>query len=103
VAGSRDLLLYVKLKASWSTVQRGQTIRVIADGPGGEQWMWKFQTRNKKPLADPTNYQACLALNTRTGKFVRHMKNSHGSWRFTTRITAGSLVRSTGTVTVRSR
>jgi hypothetical protein len=103
VKGSKDLLLFVKIKASWSTVQRGQTIRVLADGPDGEQWQWKFQTRNKKPLSDPTNYQACLKLKTHTGKFLRRMQERPGPWRFTTRITAGSLVRSTSSVTVRSR
>jgi hypothetical protein len=103
VKASKDLLLFVRVKASWSTVQRGQTIRVLADGPGGEQWQWRFSTRNKKPLRDPTAYQACLRLNTRTGKFVRHMKNSPGTWRFTVRIVAGSLVSSTGGVTIQSR
>jgi hypothetical protein len=101
--GTKDLLLYVRIKASWPTVQRGQTIRVVADGPDGEQWQWKFQTRNKKPLRDPTNYQACLVLQTRTGKFLRHMQRSPGSWRFSTRITAGSLVSSRASVPVRSR
>jgi hypothetical protein len=103
VKESKDLLLFVKIKASWTTVQRGQTIRVLADGPDGEQWMWKFQTRNKKPLSDPTNYQACLKLKTRTGKFLRRMQDRPGSWRFTTRVTAGSLVTSTSNVSVRSK
>ena len=103
VKESKDLLIYVRIKASWSTVQRGQVIRVRADGPDGEQWEWRFKTRNKKPLRDPTNYQACLRLNTRTGKFVRRMQARPGSWRFTTRITSGSLVSTRGIVTVRSR
>ncbi len=104
VKESKDLLLFVKIKASWSTVQRGQTIRVLADGPDGEQWVWKFQTRNKKPLRDPTNYQACLKLKTRTGKFLRRMQERQG-------LVAlhdahhGRLARadSTSNVTVRSR
>jgi hypothetical protein len=103
VKGTKDFLLFVRVKASWSTVQKGQTIRVLADGPDGEQWQWHFQTRNAKPLRDPTNYQACLKLKTRTGKFLRRMQASPGSWRFTVRITDGSLVSSTGNVTVRSR
>lgn len=103
VKGTKDLLLYVRIKASWSTVQLGQTIRVQADGPDGEQWQWRYSTRNTTPLGDPTNYQACLKLKTRTGKFLRRMQDRKGSWRFTTRITDGSLVTSTGNVTVRSR
>ena len=51
-----------------------------------------FKTRNTKPLRDPTNYQACLKLKTRTGKFLRRMQARPGSWRFTARITGGSLV-----------
>ena len=62
-----------------------------------------LRTRNTAPLGDPTNYQACLKLKTRTGKFLRRMQDRKGSWRFTTRITDGSLVTSTGNVTVRSR
>jgi hypothetical protein len=103
VKGTKDFLLFVRIKASWSTVQKGQTIRVTADGPDGEQWQWRFKTRNPKPLRDPTSYQACLKLKTRTGKFLRRMQARPGSWRFTARITDGSLVTSTGNVTVRSR
>jgi hypothetical protein len=103
VKATKDLLLYVKIAASWSTVQRGQTIRVLADGPDGERWEWRFQTRNKKALRDPTNYQACLKLKTRSGKFLSRMQARPGSWRFSTRITAGSLVTTRGSITVRSR
>ena len=103
VKGTKDFLLFVRIKASWSTVQKGQAIRVIADGPDGEQWRWRFNTHNGKALRDPTNYQACLNLKTRTGKFLRRMQARPGSWRFTARITSGSLVGSTGNVTVRSR
>jgi len=103
VKGTKDFLLYVRIKASWSTVQKGQTLRVLADGPDGEQWQWHFKTRDTRPLRDPTNYQACLKLKTRTGKFLRRMQARPGSWRFTARITDGSLVTSTGNVAVRSR
>jgi hypothetical protein len=103
VKATKDLLLSVRLNASWSTVQRGQTIRVIADGPGGEQWQWKFQTRDKTPLRDPTNYQACLKLKTKSGKFLKRMQQAPGQWTFTARVTAGSLVSTTGNVTIRSR
>lgn len=103
VKATQDLLLYVRINASWSTVQKGQTLRIQADGPDGEQWQWRFRTHNAKPLADPTPYQACLKLKTRTGKFLRRMQARHGSWKFTARITDGSLVRSTGNVRIRSK
>ncbi len=103
VRATKDLLLFVRIKASWATVQKGQVIRVLADGPDGEQWRWQFNTRNGKALRDPTNYQACLKLKTRTGKFLRRMQDRPGPWRFTARITTGSLVGSTGNVGIRSK
>ena len=103
VKGTKDLLLFVRINAGWSTVQKGQTIRVTADGPDDEQWQWRFKTRTAKPLSDPTPFQACLKLKTRTGKFLRRVQARPGSWRFTARITDGSLVRSTGNVTIRSK
>jgi hypothetical protein len=103
VKGTKDLLLAVRIKASWPTVQRGQTLRITADGPEQEQWTWRVRIHNARPLRDPTNYQACIKLKTRTGKFHRRMQAAKGGWTFTARVTQGSLVRSTGHVTIRSR
>jgi hypothetical protein len=103
VKGSKDLLLYVRIKASWPTVQRGQTLRITADGPRQERWMWRIRIHNARPLADPTNYAACIRLKTRSGNFLHRMQAAKGSWTFTARITKGSLVKSAGHVTIRSR
>ena len=103
VKRSKDLLLYLRIKASWPTVQRGQTLRIQADGPKQEQWVWRIRIHNARPLADPTNYQACLRLKTRSGNFLHRMQAAKGSWTFTARITKGSLAKSSGHVTIRSR
>jgi hypothetical protein len=103
VKASKDLLLYLKIKASWPTVQRGQTLRITADGPQQEQWVWRIHIHNARPLADPTNYQACIRLKTRSGNFLKRMQAAKGSWTFTARITKGSLAKSSGHVTIRSR
>ena len=103
VKNTKDLLLAVRIKAAWSTVQRGQTLRIQADGPKQEQWVWRVRIHNARPLADPTNYQACIKLKTRTGKFLRRMQAAKGDWTFTVRITQGSLVKSTGHAAIRSR
>jgi len=103
VKASKDLLLYLRMKASWPTVQRGQTLRIQADGPNHEQWIWRLRIHNARPLADPTNYQACLRLKTRAGNFLHRMQAAKGGWTFTARVTKGSLVKSAGHVTIRSR
>jgi hypothetical protein len=103
VKGSKDLLLYLRIRASWPTVQRGQTLRITADGPQHEQWMWRLRIHNARPLADPTDYRACIRLRTRSGNFLRRMQAAKGSWTFTARVTKGSLVKSAGHVTIRSR
>ncbi len=99
---TKDLLLHVRINASWPTVQRGagQRLRIRADGPGGEQWEWRFRLRNAKPLADDTPYQVCLKLKTRSGRLVTKMKALPGEWRLSARITGGSLVTSQGGVTI---
>src|SRR5690349_12886848 len=45
VKGTKDLLLAVRIKASWPTVQKGQTLRITADGPNQEQWTWRVRIR----------------------------------------------------------
>src|SRR5258706_10977266 len=56
VKESKDLLIYVRIKASWSTVQRGQVIRVRADGPDGEQWEWRADTPTQKTRGRSCTY-----------------------------------------------
>ena len=103
VKASKDLLLYVRIKASWPTVQRGQTLRIQADGPKQEQWMWRFRIHNPAAAPTrPTTRPACR-LKTRSGNFLHRMQAAKGSWTFTARITKGSLAKSSGHVTIRSR
>jgi hypothetical protein len=102
---TQDLVVHVRINASWPTVQRGagQRLRVRADGPGGERWEWRFRLRNPLPLDDRTPYEACLKIKTRSGRFVTKMKANPGPWRLSARITGGSLVTSQGAVTIDAR
>jgi len=93
-AGTKDLYLVVRLKASWKAVQRrpGQHVLVTADGPNGEQWQFTYLLRKARPLADPTRYTVCLRPRTLKGSFAKRMRAVKGTWTFGVAITEGSLV-----------
>lgn len=100
---SSGFRLLVQMGASWGTVARGdgQRLVITASGPRHEVWQFGLRLRAANPLADSTNYEACIALVSTKGKpFLARMRSVRGRWRFDVQVAGGSLAPSRGGYTV---
>ncbi len=90
--GDRNVFLVLRLGASWQRVKggRGTNLKLYAEGPRTERWLWTYRIASPDPEQDASDYVACIRPLHRPGvSFLDRMRRNPGAWTFRVEVTAG--------------